>query len=165
MLAPGVAMRLTERDLTTLDAGGERTVPAAVDPILEADRAFVTAVRSGTSDGIEVPYEEALRTHRLACALTDAARTGKPVDSAERMRVLLVGNHWTAGPGGAETVLVLTAGLLEAAGHEVTAYALDERRTPPTPAADLLPGGRRRRRGPASGRRSRGCGRGRRRAA
>jgi glycosyltransferase involved in cell wall biosynthesis len=55
------------------------------------------------------------------------------------VRVLLVGNHWTAGPGGAETMLVLTAGLLESAGHEVTAYALGEERTLPTPAADLLP--------------------------
>jgi myo-inositol 2-dehydrogenase / D-chiro-inositol 1-dehydrogenase len=79
VLAPGVAMRLTERDLTTLDADGERTVAAAVDPILEADRAFVAAVRTGSADGVAVPYEEALRTHRLACALTDAARTGEPV--------------------------------------------------------------------------------------
>ena len=55
------------------------------------------------------------------------------------MRVLLVGNHWTPGPGGAETVLVLTARLLQDAGHEVAAYALDEQRTLPTPAADLLP--------------------------
>jgi predicted dehydrogenase len=82
VLAPGIAMRLTERDLTTLDASGERTVAAAVDPILEADRAFVTAVRTGSSDGIAVPYEEALLTHRLACALTDAARTGEPVQLA-----------------------------------------------------------------------------------
>ena len=55
------------------------------------------------------------------------------------MRVLLVGNHWTPGPGGAETVLLLTARLLEEAEHEVAAYALDEQRTLPTPAADLLP--------------------------
>ena len=80
VLAPGVAMRLTERDLTTLDAAGERTVAAAVDPILEADRAFVAAVRSGSDDGVAVSYGEALRTHRLACALTDAARTGEPVE-------------------------------------------------------------------------------------
>jgi predicted dehydrogenase len=82
VLAPGVAMRLTERDLTTLDAEGERTVAAAVDPILEADRAFVTAVRTGSADGVAVPYKEALRTHRLACALSDAARTGEPVELA-----------------------------------------------------------------------------------
>ena len=55
------------------------------------------------------------------------------------MRVLLVGNHWTAGPGGAETVLVLTADLLRAAGHDVLPLALAEDATLPTPLADLLP--------------------------
>jgi predicted dehydrogenase len=69
-------MRLTERDLTTVDAAGERTVAAAVDPILEADRAFVAAVRSGTADGVAVPYEEALRTHRVATAAAAAAAAG-----------------------------------------------------------------------------------------
>jgi myo-inositol 2-dehydrogenase / D-chiro-inositol 1-dehydrogenase len=77
VVAPGVAMRLTEVDLTVVDADGERTVQAAVDPVLEADRAFVDAVRGGTAP--VVGYEEALRTHRLACALTEAARTGEPV--------------------------------------------------------------------------------------
>ena len=78
VVAPGVALRLTERDLTIADADGERTVPAAVDPVLEADRAFVAALR-GDPSGVLVPYEEALRTHRLACALTEAARTGEAV--------------------------------------------------------------------------------------
>ena len=55
------------------------------------------------------------------------------------MRVLLVGNHWTEGPGGAETMLVLTAGLLRAAGHEVVPFAVAEERTLPTPVRPLLP--------------------------
>lgn len=59
------------------------------------------------------------------------------------MRILLVGNHWTAGPGGAETMLVLTADLLRAAGHEVVPFAVAEERTLPTPVHDRLPGGRR----------------------
>src|SRR4051794_41981910 len=42
------------------------------------------------------------------------------------MRILLVGNHWTAGPGGAETVLVLTGELLAARGHPVLPFAVDE---------------------------------------
>ena len=79
VLAPGVAMRLTEHDLTVVDAEGERTAPAAVDPILEADRAFVDAVRTGDPAGVRVPYDEALRTHRLTCALAEAARTGETV--------------------------------------------------------------------------------------
>jgi glycosyltransferase involved in cell wall biosynthesis len=55
------------------------------------------------------------------------------------VRILLVGNHWTAGPGGAETVLVLTAELLRAAGHEVVPFAVAEERTLPTPVRDRLP--------------------------
>lgn len=55
------------------------------------------------------------------------------------MRILLVGNHWTQGPGGAETVLVLTADLLRAAGHEVVPFAVAEDRTLPTPVRDRLP--------------------------
>src|SRR3954447_15114407 len=45
---------------------------------------------------------------------------------ADAMRILLVGNHWTAGPGGAETVLVLTGELLAARGHPVLPLAVDE---------------------------------------
>jgi len=55
------------------------------------------------------------------------------------VRVLLVGNHWTEGPGGAETVLVLTADLLRAAGHEVVPFAVAEERTLPTPVRSSLP--------------------------
>jgi glycosyltransferase involved in cell wall biosynthesis len=55
------------------------------------------------------------------------------------VRVLLVGNHWTEGPGGAETMLVLTADLLRAAGHEVVPFAVAEERTLPTPVRSLLP--------------------------
>ncbi|MBW8764720.1 MAG: glycosyltransferase [Geodermatophilales bacterium] len=55
------------------------------------------------------------------------------------MRILLVGNHWTEGPGGAETMLVLTAQLLRAAGHEVIPFAVAEERTLPTPVRDRLP--------------------------
>jgi glycosyltransferase involved in cell wall biosynthesis len=53
--------------------------------------------------------------------------------------VLLVGNHWTPGPGGAETMMVLTAELLRAAGHEVVPFAVAEDRTLPTPVRDRLP--------------------------
>jgi glycosyltransferase involved in cell wall biosynthesis len=55
------------------------------------------------------------------------------------VRVLLVGNHWTEGPGGAETMLVLTADLLRAAGHEVVPFAVAEGGTLPTPVRDRLP--------------------------
>jgi glycosyltransferase involved in cell wall biosynthesis len=63
------------------------------------------------------------------------------------VRVLLVGNHWTDGPGGAETMLLLTADLLRAAGHDVVPFAVAEDRTLPTPVRDRLP--------PAAGTRAR----------
>src|SRR3954466_3997427 len=55
------------------------------------------------------------------------------------MRVLLVGNHWTDGPGGAETMLQLTAGLLRDGGAEVVPFAVAEEGTLPTPVLDRLP--------------------------
>src|SRR3954447_17841617 len=55
------------------------------------------------------------------------------------MRVLLVGNHWTDGPGGAETMLQLTAGLLRDGGAEVVPFAVAEEGTLPTPVCDRLP--------------------------
>src|ERR671917_2812751 len=59
--------------------------------------------------------------------------------STDPVRVLLVGNHWTQAPGGAETMLVLTGDLLRAAGHEVVPFAVAEEGTLPTPVRDRLP--------------------------
>jgi myo-inositol 2-dehydrogenase/D-chiro-inositol 1-dehydrogenase len=84
LFAPGLALRLTERDLLVMDADGERTVLPGVDPVLEADRAFLAAVRGEDAD-LRSPYEEALQTHRLACALAEAARDGGTVDLDERI--------------------------------------------------------------------------------
>jgi myo-inositol 2-dehydrogenase/D-chiro-inositol 1-dehydrogenase len=81
VFAPGLALRLTERDLVVVDADGERTVTPAVDPVLEEDLAFVTAVRGGDAD-LRTPYDEALATHRLAWNLAEAARHGRSVDLA-----------------------------------------------------------------------------------
>jgi myo-inositol 2-dehydrogenase / D-chiro-inositol 1-dehydrogenase len=78
LFAPGVALRLTERDLTVLDKEGERTVLAEVDPVLAADRQFIRAVRGEQAD-LRSTFAEALHTHRLAWALAEAARTGETV--------------------------------------------------------------------------------------
>lgn len=80
--APGLALTLTERDLLIADEHGERLVTAAVDPILEVNRGFLGSVRGEEGD-VRVPYAEALRTHRLAFALAEAARTGQTVRPAE----------------------------------------------------------------------------------
>ncbi|MFG1904226.1 Gfo/Idh/MocA family protein [Micromonospora carbonacea] len=79
VLADGLALSLTEDGLTVRDADGERHLPASPDGARVAvDRAFVDAVR-GAGDDVRVPYAEALRTQRLALAIAESARTGRPV--------------------------------------------------------------------------------------
>jgi myo-inositol 2-dehydrogenase / D-chiro-inositol 1-dehydrogenase len=79
LFAPRVALRLTERDLTILDEGGERILLPKVDPVLAADRQFIRAVRGEPAD-LRSTYSEALRTHRLAWSVAEAARTGETVE-------------------------------------------------------------------------------------
>ncbi|MFC0004387.1 Gfo/Idh/MocA family protein [Micromonospora siamensis] len=79
ILADGLALSLAEDGLTIRDAGGERRVESDPDGARVAvDRAFVDAVR-GVGDDVRVPYAEALRTQRLALAVAESARTGRPV--------------------------------------------------------------------------------------
>jgi myo-inositol 2-dehydrogenase / D-chiro-inositol 1-dehydrogenase len=78
VIADGLALGITERDLT-VDAGGAvRTVPAGVDPLRRQDAEFVAAVR-GEPVRPRVPYAEALATHRVAVAAARAAATGTEV--------------------------------------------------------------------------------------
>jgi myo-inositol 2-dehydrogenase / D-chiro-inositol 1-dehydrogenase len=79
LFAPGVALRLTERDLTIFDEAGERILLPKVDPVLEADRQFIQAVRGEPAD-LRSTYSEAMRTHRLAWSVAEAARTGETVE-------------------------------------------------------------------------------------
>jgi myo-inositol 2-dehydrogenase/D-chiro-inositol 1-dehydrogenase len=72
IVAPGLGLWLTERELTISDRDGERVVPAQVDPLAREDRAFVAAVRGEAAD-VRAPYAEALRTHRLVTAVAAAA--------------------------------------------------------------------------------------------
>jgi myo-inositol 2-dehydrogenase/D-chiro-inositol 1-dehydrogenase len=82
LYADGLALSLTEDGLTARD--GDGTVSFDVDPAearTAADRAFVDLVRGRepSGPGVVVDYAEALRTHRLACALADSAAAGAPV--------------------------------------------------------------------------------------
>jgi predicted dehydrogenase len=57
-------------------ADGEQRVPGDPEAARVAvDRAFIDAVR-GLGDDVRVPYAEALRTHRLALAITRSQATG-----------------------------------------------------------------------------------------
>jgi predicted dehydrogenase len=68
-----------EDALVVRDEAGQRTVDGDPEAARVAvDRAFVDAVR-GVGDDVRVPYAEALRTHRVACAIAESATTGAPV--------------------------------------------------------------------------------------
>ncbi|GAA2702101.1 Gfo/Idh/MocA family protein [Micromonospora olivasterospora] len=79
IVADGLALSLAEDGLTICAEDGERYLPADPDGARVAvDRAFVDAVR-GVGDDVRVPYAEALGTQRLALAVAESARTGRPV--------------------------------------------------------------------------------------
>jgi predicted dehydrogenase len=84
MVAPGRVVELRERALSdhelTVDDG--LVARSDQDPIATEDRAFVDLVL-GRRDDVRVPYDEALRTHRLVCAADRSARTGQPVDLSD----------------------------------------------------------------------------------
>jgi myo-inositol 2-dehydrogenase / D-chiro-inositol 1-dehydrogenase len=77
--ADGVAVSLTETTLRLRTPDGDEDAEPAVDPRTAVDRAFVD-LRSGAgpAPGL-VDVAEALRTHRLAVAITEATRTGTAV--------------------------------------------------------------------------------------
>jgi myo-inositol 2-dehydrogenase / D-chiro-inositol 1-dehydrogenase len=82
LYADDLALTLSEDNLTIRDGDGSRTVE--VDPVearTAADRAFVDHVagRALSGPGAVVDYAEALRTHRLACAIADSVASGAPV--------------------------------------------------------------------------------------
>jgi predicted dehydrogenase len=76
--ADGIALELGEDELVTRTATGRTAFRDPGTARHRVDRAFVDALR-GTGDDVRVPYGEALRTHRLACALATSAATGLPV--------------------------------------------------------------------------------------
>ncbi len=77
--ADGVAVELTETALRLRTRDGEQQTAPAVDGRHAVDRAFVDALTGGAAAPGLVDVAEALRTHRLAWAVTEAARTGSTV--------------------------------------------------------------------------------------
>lgn len=77
--ADRLALRVGEEGLVVRD--GDREHRLAGDPQAAhtaVDRAFIDAVLGRGAD-IRAGYADALRTHRLACAVAQAAASGKPV--------------------------------------------------------------------------------------
>lgn len=79
LFGDGIAMELTDHDLM-VDVGAGRPVRQAEgDPVWREDRDFIDAVR-GEPSRIRCSYAEALKTHRIALAINQSARTGQAVD-------------------------------------------------------------------------------------
>jgi predicted dehydrogenase len=79
IVAEGLLLRVGEEALTVREGGREYRFQG--DPQaarVAVDRAFIDAVR-GVGDDIRVPYAQALRTHRLACAVAESVSTGGSV--------------------------------------------------------------------------------------
>ena len=79
VIGDGVALELTETALCVRTRGGAVHAEPEVDARRAVDRAFVDLLSGrSVSPGI-VDVAEALRTHRLAWAVSEAARTGAAV--------------------------------------------------------------------------------------
>jgi predicted dehydrogenase len=82
LFGEGFVLGLDEDALVVNDGGTEERFAPTVDGRSACDHAFIAAVRGGDRGQIRAPYQEALRTHRLACALADASRQGTTIEVA-----------------------------------------------------------------------------------
>lgn len=81
--ADGLAVTMTEDSVEIRDRSGPAVRGFDPDAAKRAaDRAFVDAVL-GRGDDVRSPYQDALRTHRLACAVTRSIDLGGPVRLTE----------------------------------------------------------------------------------
>ncbi|MCW2911919.1 MAG: oxidoreductase domain protein [Actinomycetia bacterium] len=99
LVADGLWLSVGEDGLVIREDGANPVGEVvAADPAaarVAVDRAFIDAVR-GTGDDVRVPYPEALRTHRLACALAASAATGELVRLADGPAAGLAGTRSAA---------------------------------------------------------------------
>lgn len=79
VVGDGVSVELTETTLRVRTRDGEERAEPAVDGRYAVDRAFVDVLAGRPAPAGLVDVAEALRTHRLAWAVAEAARTGATV--------------------------------------------------------------------------------------
>lgn len=84
VIGDGVALELTETALRVRTRDGEVRAEPEVDARRAVDRAFVDLLSGGGASPGIVDVAEALRTHRLAWAVSEAARTGVTVRVGNR---------------------------------------------------------------------------------
>ena len=86
LVADGLWLSVGEDGLVIREGGAEPVEErVAADPAaarVAVDRAFIDAVR-GIGDDVRAPYAEALRTHRLACAVASSVASGQPTRPAD----------------------------------------------------------------------------------
>jgi myo-inositol 2-dehydrogenase/D-chiro-inositol 1-dehydrogenase len=101
LVADGLWLSVGEDGLVIREGGADPVQDVlAADPAaarVAVDRAFIDAVR-GIGDDVRVPYSEALRTHRLACALAASAATGQLVRLADGPAAEAAGTRSAAAP-------------------------------------------------------------------
>jgi predicted dehydrogenase len=77
-VSPGLGLTLSEERLV-VEGSGEYVVHLPREEAkVQVDREFIDAV-AGRRERTRAPYPEALRSHRVACAIAESARTGAPV--------------------------------------------------------------------------------------
>jgi myo-inositol 2-dehydrogenase/D-chiro-inositol 1-dehydrogenase len=79
LAADAVLVELTETSLRVTTGDGVEEAEPTVDARTAVDRAFVDVLRGDPAPPGLVDTAEALRTHRLACAVAESARTGDAV--------------------------------------------------------------------------------------
>ncbi|RBY81078.1 gfo/Idh/MocA family oxidoreductase [Blastococcus sp. TF02-09] len=84
LIGDGVEVELTETAVRVRTRDGEVRAEPEVDARTAVDRAFVDVLSGGGAAPGVVDVAEALRTHRLAWAVSEAARTGRTVRVGDR---------------------------------------------------------------------------------
>jgi predicted dehydrogenase len=76
--SPGLVLELSENGMVVDDGSSREDCRPAEDPKVTVDREFIEAVR-GERERTRSPYADAVRSHRLGCAVAESARSGRPV--------------------------------------------------------------------------------------
>ena len=77
-ISRGMVLEFSETGLVVDDGRSRTEHTPGEDPRITVDREFVQAVR-GEREHTRAPYAEAVRSHRVGCAVAESARTGQPV--------------------------------------------------------------------------------------
>jgi predicted dehydrogenase len=72
---------ITQERVEILDSEGTRTIERRNDPFLDEDRAFLRAAAERDPSLLYCDYEDALKTHRLCCALRRMSRHTEHAES------------------------------------------------------------------------------------